>query len=348
MTHLVFFILAIIFSVLINGLFLKFAKTLGFKNNKDDTVIRWGNTSKPAFGGISFYIVFLMSFAIYAIVLADQKIPTSFLGVLIACSIGFLVGLADDAYNTKPLLKFLGQFSCAIILILTGNSINIFEMDILNWICTSFWVVGIMNSINMLDNMDAITTSVTISILFCALCILIIVNDTNSLYMWILTGTIGALFGFLYYNWNPSKMYMGDTGSQFIGALISAIGICFFWNGTYFISNETIAPKILTPILVFLPTIVDTTIVTINRISKGQSPFIGGKDHTTHHLSYLGLNDRRVALVFFALSITCLTIALYINYGISSWSNLVTGLVISFCIIIFGLLFAITKKKKIS
>ena len=109
MSYIIFFIFSIIFSLLINGLFLKFSRTLGTKNDSNTNEVRWSSITKPAFGGISFYIIFLMSFAIYAIMFAykGEKIDASFFGVLIAASIGFLVGLADDAYNTKPILKFI-------------------------------------------------------------------------------------------------------------------------------------------------------------------------------------------------------------------------------------------------
>ena len=161
---------------------------------------------------------------------ASKEIPLEFMGVLIASSIGFLIGLADDAYNTKPILKFSGQFACAIVLIATGNCIDIAGNDIVNYILTFVWVIGMMNSINMLDNMDGITTSVSIGVICTILFSLILSQNTDHLYFWVLLGTVAALLGFLYYNWNPSRMYMGDTGSQFLGALLAAVGI--FFSGT--------------------------------------------------------------------------------------------------------------------
>lgn len=305
MEYIIFLTFSIVFSLLINGLFLKFARTLGAKNDTNSDEIRWSSTTKPAFGGISFYIVFLMSFATYAIIFAKEEIDTSFFGVLIAASIGFLVGLADDAYNTKPILKFLGQFSCALVLIISGNYITLFDNDLLNYVITFVWIVGMMNSINMLDNMDGITTSVSIGTLSTALFVLIITEEFNGLYFWVILGTIGALIGFLYYNWNPSKMYMGDTGSQFLGVVLAAVGIHFFWNGFQVNDPQNSWGKFLTPLLVFLPSLVDTTTVTINRIAKGQSPFVGGRDHTTHHLSFLGLKDRYIAIFFLSLTFIC-------------------------------------------
>lgn len=346
MSYIIFFGFSIAFSALINGLFLKFSRTLGVKNNGSETMVRWGSTSKPAFGGISFYIVFLMAFAMYAILFAGtETIDTSFFGVLIASSIGFLVGLADDAYNTKPILKFSGQISCAIILIATDNYINIFENELINYAISFIWITGMMNSINMLDNMDGITTSVSIGALATALFAMIIVGDFNNLYFWVILGTIGSLIGFLYYNWNPSRMYMGDTGSQFLGVVLAAVGIHFFWNG-YEINDEgNIWPKLLAPILVFLPSLIDTTTVTINRLSKGQSPFVGGRDHTTHHLSYLGLKDRHIAIFFLGLTFLCGGITIYLNYQLKEWTSTITLVVISYILIVFIGLFSITKRK---
>lgn len=345
MSYIIFFTFSIVFSLLINGLFLKFARTLGSKNDTPSDEIRWSSTTKPAFGGISFYIVFLMSFATYAIMFATEEINTSFFGVLIAASIGFLVGLADDAYNTKPILKFLGQFACAVVLILSGNYINLFSNDILNYVITFVWIVGMMNSINMLDNMDGITTSVSIGTLSTALFVLVLTEQFHELYFWVILGTIGSLVGFLYYNWNPSKMYMGDTGSQFLGVVLAAVGIHFFWNGYQVNDPLNSWGKFLTPLLVFLPSLVDTTTVTINRISRGQSPFVGGRDHTTHHLSFLGLKDRHIAIFFLSLTFICGAIALYINYELKEWSLLVLISTIIFMTVIFGGLFGITKRK---
>lgn len=347
MHYIIFFISTIVFSLLINGLFLKFSRTLGTKNNPGETEIRWGSSTKPAFGGISFYIVFLLSFAVYAIVFASKEIPLDFFGILIASSIGFLIGLADDAYNTKPILKFLGQFACAFVLIKTNNYITLFENDWFNYSLTIVWVIGMMNSVNMLDNMDGITTSVSIGVISTVLFALILTQNMSHLYFWVLLGTVGALIGFLYYNWNPSRIYMGDTGSQFLGALLAAVGIYFFWNG-YEFSDSSFIPKAITPILAFLPSIIDTTCVTINRISRGQSPFVGGRDHTTHHLSYLGLKDRHIAIFFLSLTFVCGGIGLYFNYELKHWTTKASIGIITFILIAFTFLFGITKRKQIN
>ncbi|MBK8845164.1 MAG: hypothetical protein IPO27_00875 [Bacteroidetes bacterium] len=166
-----YFIFSLLFSFLLNKLFLKFSDTLGTKNNGAGEVIRWSATTKPVLGGLSFYILFLMSVAIYFAFFNTgvnvSTVSNSFIGIILSMAVGFLVGLADDAYNTKPFLKFSAQFACGFILIATGVYIKIFDNNYINYALTMFWVVGIMNSVNMLDNMDGITTTVS-AFIMCA------------------------------------------------------------------------------------------------------------------------------------------------------------------------------------
>lgn len=343
-----FTVCAILFSFLINGLFLKFSRTLGVKN-QDETMVRWSSTSKPAFGGISFYILFLFSIACYSILFEAVTYINDivrFLGVMAACSLGFVVGLADDAYNTKPFLKFFAQFSSAVILIATGTSINISGIAAIDYSLTVLWVVGLMNSINMLDNMDGITTTVSISVILAVLYMLVSKGEAMSIYFITLLGVLAGLIGFLFYNWNPSKMYMGDTGSQFLGVFLAAIGILYLWNGHAAPDFRIQTKQFIVALLVFIVPIIDTTTVTINRLLKGQSPFVGGKDHTTHHLSYLGLNDRQVAMTFFGLSFLSVIFLVIIDRFIKRWEYFHFGLFLAYFLVLFGFLYGTTRINK--
>ena len=330
------------FSFLINRIFLKFSKNLGIRNI-DDKVIRWNTTSKPAFGGISFFIVFLLVLTQYQIFFPNQYTPidTRLIGILVAASIGFLVGLADDAFNTNPLLKSIAQALCAIVLIATGNSICVFEAEWMNYGRTFLWVVGLMDSVNMLDNMDGITTIASIFALIGMLTVIVLNKTFESSYFVLVLGLIGALLGFLFFNWNPSKMYMGDTGSQFLGVELAALSIKFLWNHSAMEYNAT-SRQFLLPILAFIVPFSDTLTVVINRLSKGKSPFVGGKDHTTHHLSYLGLSDQSVALLVAGLGIFS-TVILLIALSITNWSHLFTILFAAYALVVFVSLFLTTK-----
>ena len=333
-----------IFSFLINSLFLKFVRTLGIRN-KDDTVIRWGSQSKPAVGGFSFYIVFLISIIIYSVFFDNNQVFLSkqFIGILLASMLGFLLGLADDAYNTRPILKFLTQVTCAVILLVTGTSINFSYLDSLNFFLTIVWVVGIMNSLNMLDNMDGITSTVSISIILSALTVMVFHQEYDTIYFMVLLGVMSSLFAFLYFNWHPSRMYMGDTGSQFLGVFLAAMGIRYLWNAEPPTGDLISARNLFLPLIVFMMPLIDTTTVVINRLMKGKSPFVGGKDHTTHALAYLGLSDGRVALVFWVLTLISLAIVIIMEKYLGEWSNSYTILFSFYLASMFGIFFYATR-----
>jgi UDP-GlcNAc:undecaprenyl-phosphate GlcNAc-1-phosphate transferase len=343
-----FFLASVLFSVLINKLFLKFVQTLGIRND-GDAVIRWNPRSKPAVGGFSFYILCLLSIIIFSVVVDINKVflNLEFVGFLFATMLGFLLGLADDAYNTKPLLKFFTQLACGCILVFTGTYISLSYMQPVNYVITIFWVVGIMNSLNMLDNMDGISATVSISIILSALAVLVLHNEFDSVYFMILVGVMAGIIGFLFYNWHPSKMYMGDTGSQFLGVFLAAIGIKYFWNAEPPTGDFISARNLLLPLIVFIMPIIDTTSVVINRIAKGQSPFIGGKDHTTHALAYLGFSDRQVALVFLAITLVSLIIVIICEKFLLNWNHVYTLIFSAYLLFMFSIFFYATRAKKI-
>ncbi len=340
---LLLFVCSLVFSVLVNRIFLRFSRNLGIRNI-DDKVIRWASTAKPSFGGISFFIVFLLSLTVSQFLFPDlpEKFDTRFVGFISAASLAFLIGLADDAYNTNPSLKFIAQFLCGITLVSTGNVIELFDYDIANYALTVFWVVGIMNSINMLDNMDAVATIASVSVIGALLISLILSQTLNSLYFLILVGLAGALLGFLFFNWSPSKMYMGDTGSQFLGVCLAALSIKFLWN--YPAEHMTSISRVLLVVLAFIVPLSDTTTVVINRIARGSSPFVGGKDHTTHHLSYMGLSEQSVALLLAGLGIVSASLS-FILLVANQWTGLFTILFTAYAILVFLSLYLVSTLK---
>lgn len=346
--HSGLFFAALVFSLLINSLFMRFARTLGIRE-QNPPLVRWSSASKPAFGGIGFFIVFLACFALYGVLFPGQVTDTlrpDLAGLLAATSLGFLMGLADDAYNTRPVLKFFVQLSCGGILVATGTYIDLFGLQWANVLITLVWVVGMMNSINMLDNMDGITSVVSMAILATAMSVMLLLPLLDPVFLVLMLGTTAALCGFLFYNWYPSRMFMGDTGSQFLGVFLAFVGIRFFWNAPSPLGNMEPARQVLGAVVVFLLPLADTTIVSINRISRGRSPFIGGRDHTTHHLSYAGLSDGQVALSFIGISLLNAFLAFLIHHFIPVWKPLHTVLFSLYCLTVFGTLFALTRRTR--
>jgi UDP-GlcNAc:undecaprenyl-phosphate GlcNAc-1-phosphate transferase len=192
--------------------------------------------------------------------------------------------------------------------------------------------------------MDAITTLVSITIIISALIMLYLNSESDNIYIIMLIGTLSALIGFLFFNWHPSKIYMGDTGSQFLGLFLAAIGIMYFWNPV----NKTVEPsqtkQFFLTILTFAIPIIDTTSVVINRIRKGKSPFIGGKDHTTHCFFFSGLTEKRIAIMYTGICMVSMFFNFLIIRYIDNWGYLHVVLFTIYFLALFWFLYAPTRK----
>ena len=335
-------------AILINVILLRFSKSLGIRN-KNDVVIRWSNQSKPSLGGVSFFVVFVFAAIAYSVVFGEDRNVfqnPEFLGLFAAGSIAFLMGLADDAYNTRPLIKLTVQILCGVFFVLTDTTLHLFHQETLDAILTVLWVVIIMNSLNMLDNMDGITgTAVFFILLSCLLSNWLIFEFNTNIFTLINSSFIGAVIGFLTMNIHPSKLFMGDAGSQFIGLFVAFFSIQNHWN----VSFDTESPSwlgICIALVAFTPAAVDTLAVVINRLKRGQSPMVGGKDHTTHHLVYAGLSDRKVWYVFLVISaLACLLSVAMVNL-VKLNTYIPVAFFISYFIFVFILLYRNTIKYK--
>jgi len=342
----VFFAVAFSVSFIINSFFLKFARTLGIRN-KNDVSIRWSSTSKPSLGGISFYFTFLIGFMFYAVLFGETDVfqNKSLLGLFFGVTLAFLLGLSDDAYNTRPLLKLSIQITCGLILVFTDSAIELFQNDLINGSLTVLWVVGIMNSINMLDNMDGITTVTSMSIITTLIAVSIPFVVFNQVEVFLLITSLGALSAFLIFNFNPAKMFMGDTGSQFLGMFLAYFSIKILWNNGIADNDYSLMSNFTLVVLVFAIPIIDTTIVSINRMLRGQSPMVGGKDHTTHHLVYKGLTEKQVTYLFILLGIVSVLLAFMVKTYIPKESMFVFVIWI-YLITVFILLFSMSRKQE--
>jgi UDP-GlcNAc:undecaprenyl-phosphate GlcNAc-1-phosphate transferase len=337
--YAVFFVGSLVFGLAIYFLLLRFIRTLGVRNLEEHQLVRWTSQTKPSLGGLGFYLIFLLSFAALSVVpiegvdLYNHKI----LGIFTASTIGFLLGLADDAYNTNPLVKFMGQVACGIVLIATGLVIPISPKEGVNMVFTMLWVVGLMNSLNMLDNMDGITASVSVSALLGALAFVFAGSGVEA-FRFMLYGVLAALVGFLWYNWHPSRMYMGDTGSMFLGVFLAAVAILLFWDNRVDNAEWLQLRQFLIPLMMFVMPITDTITVFVRRLARRQSPFVGGKDHTTHQLAFLGLPDWGVGVVFSVGSLLGVVLAFWIHSERNNWTFTHTLFVLVGYLVFFALM----------
>lgn len=343
------FLLSFLAAVLIDRFFIK--RPIKFLVKKaNNSAIRFSTQSKPIFGGISFYSIFLLLMIVYFVLFNEEVFVSSeYISILIIVTLSFFMGLADDLINTSPFFKFIVQLICSVIFIYSGAYIKISPIEWINYVITIFWVVGIMNSINMLDNMDAVTSLVSLSIISGVIFGSIFFDVSISILgKFVLLGTAASLLAFLFFNWNPSKMYMGDNGSQYLGAILAWVGIVFFWNSVKIEEMQYAYnfKQALIVVLAYVIPLTDTTTVSINRMLKGKSPFVGGRDHTTHHLFYLGLSVRWVGFLLFLLNTIGVIVALYLINNSNSIEYKKLWYFMIFPVITFLLLYIITHISK--
>ena len=316
--------LAVILSFFIHKLLLKYSAGFGMKNHESEGQIRWTNSVKPSVGGVGIFLLFLFGISVGLMSLQSELFADPrFSGLVWASLLGFVIGLMDDVYQISPTQKFTGQILCAVVLYYSGVFIEISSLPIVNFIISVFWVIGIMNSINMLDNMDGIS-GVTISgILLSMISVMYFTGTITISYAMLILGVIGGLIGFLSFNWNPAKIYLGDTGTQFLGVFLAGLAMLFLWNIQ---PNEGFvlfnASQLIIPVMVFALPIIDTATVFIRRIWRGQSPFIGGRDHTTHNLAIFGVQESKVPLIFASVNVCTLIMVSIISVCMADWNSL--------------------------
>ncbi len=346
----------VIYSIISIGLYIIlhnffYRKATHFKINKaNQKAIRWSSQKKPVAGGITFFLSFLFANVFFLISQPTNiQIDAQYFYIAIALIFAFLIGLADDMLSVSPNLKLVFQTLSAILLIYSGLYIKIFDNNWFNYIISIFWYVGMMNSVNMLDNMDAISTVVSISVLFQFL-IIDAVLVKNIYELLIILALLFSLTTFLLYNRHPAKMYMGDNGSLFLGLFLAIFGVKYLWNHPVY--NNEIYFQWLPFVFIlssFLIPLTDTTTVTINRLLQKKSPFVGGRDHTTHALSMLGLSENKIAILFFVLNMIGTSLVAYMIVY-ENYSPILTGISIFYCTFVVLFLyinaFRINKKNK--
>lgn len=288
-------------------------KFVAFKRAPAPGQIRWASQQKPAAGGISFAVALVLG-AVFGWGLDSHFSPAQWGGVAAGAVLAFGVGLVDDFKHVSALRKLLVQLACAALVVGVGLGVQCTGWAVVDAAITVFWVVGLMNAVNMLDNMDGITSITSVfSALFVVLAAALNLGSLGSEAA-VFLALIAGLFGFLVVNWHPSKMYMGDAGSMLLGFLLAVGSIAFGWNlGAD--TGEFAATDLLVALLVMALPLTDTAVVIINRLAHGVSPATGGRDHTTHNLSYLGLADNQVAVTYSFVGMINLCWALWIAYG---------------------------------
>jgi UDP-GlcNAc:undecaprenyl-phosphate GlcNAc-1-phosphate transferase len=208
----------------------------------------------------------------------------------------FALGFADDVYHLKPYAKLVGQLVIAALTVVSGPVLPWTSVPVIDQAISLFWIVGITNAINLLDNMDGLAGGVAcIGATFQSIFFLLQHQYPQA---GVCTALAGSLLGFLFFNWNPASIFMGDCGALFLGYALSTLAM----QSSYGRSRGLLL-TIAAPVLVMLVPIFDTTFVTIVRTIRGRPVSQGGRDHTSHRLVTLGLSERRAVALLLAVGV---------------------------------------------
>ncbi|MDD4979838.1 MAG: hypothetical protein PHC54_01000 [Candidatus Omnitrophica bacterium] len=258
---------------------------------------RWHKYPTAILGGISIYLASMISAFALGIINKDT------LGLFIGATFLFVVGLLDDKYHIRPYTKLFLQIIAACIAVFFGAAIGLPINEILIIPLTLIWIVGVTNSFNLLDNIDGLAAGIAaISSLMIFCSSLIFGSNILGVFGLVLAG---ATLGFLPYNLNPAKIFMGDSGSMFLGYSLAFISI----SGTTRNISHLFA-TILIPVFILSVPIFDTIFVMIIRKLQGKKIFEGGTDHTSHRLVALGLSPKKTVFLLYIISIAFGLIAL--------------------------------------
>jgi len=236
----------------------------------------------PYFGGLAIYLAFLMSLAF------TFEFRHDVLGIILGGTIVVMLGLIDDFGVLTPWTKLAGQLLAVFVLIKSGIRIEIAAFpEWLDLVLTVVWMVGLINAFNLLDIMDGLSAGVgAVSAVF-LLIVAVLQNDQMMVFM--LAALIGSLIGFLRYNWQPARIYMGDTGAMFIGLLLGAMTMIEKYPSDHPFS-------LLTPVFILGIPIFDTLFVMYVRYQRGLPIFWGSPDHIAIRLRHWGMSVPQVVI----------------------------------------------------
>ena len=259
---------------------------------------RMHKTPIPRVGGLAIFLGFIVSVLIFG------RIDSDIRAILLGSVVIVLLGIVDDVVALKPSTKFLGQIIAALIPIMANVRISLltnpFNGDSfirLGWLSvpiTLLWIVGMTNAVNFIDGLDGLACGVSSIASLTVFTIALMVSEP---YVAIIMAALsGACFGFLPYNLNPAQIFMGDTGSMFLGYVLATMSITGLFKLYAIIS-------FIVPFMILGLPIFDTGFAIVRRLLKGQSPLKADRGHIHHRLVDMGFDQKQSVAILYAVSV---------------------------------------------
>ena len=284
---------------------------------------RWHRGTPSLFGGVPIWLTCL---GLCSLILPFSD--RSVWNVLAASCLMFVLGLADDIFHLRPQAKLAGQLVAATLVVGSGVVYPLVQSPLVNAVVSVVWIVGITNAFNLLDNMDGLTAGVAlISAVYLAT---FYVSNGSRDYAFLAVVVAGAAAGFLLFNFNPARIFMGDCGSLFLGFLLGSASLLEVTH------VSGVPPLVLAPLVVLAIPVFDTLFVSVTRRLRGQPISQGGTDHSSHRLVHLGLNERSAVLLLNLLSLTSGAVAIAARHLLYSHAIALIGFWFLF-LLLFGI-----------
>ena len=253
----------------------------------------------PRLGGLAIFLGFILSVLIFL------PITTAMRGMLMGSVIIVILGVFDDVKNLPARFKFVVQIMAALVAVYAGNRIevisnpNVFSdnpywtLGVWSIPVTVIWIVAITNAVNLIDGLDGLACGVSTISSLTMLAIALMVSESNVAIM--MAALAGACLGFLPYNLNPAKIFMGDTGSTFVGFILATVSVQGMFKMYTIISF--VAPFLMLGLPIF-----DVCFAVVRRISKGQSPMSPDRSHVHHRLIDMGFSQKQTVGILYVIS----------------------------------------------
>ncbi|MGM0369270.1 MAG: MraY family glycosyltransferase [Bacillota bacterium] len=296
-------LLSLVISLVLTPLMERLAWLLGAVDHPNSR--RINQQSIPSLGGLAIYFSFVLSLLIVGI---NHK----FYPLLVSLSLIVVVGVLDDLYEISALAKLSGQLVAALSLVLLGIRIELISdlsggVYYLGWLSipvTLFWLVGVTNTVNLIDGLDGLAAGVSI---IAAVTLGVIAYQQGQIeVLSLIVPLVASTLGFLPYNLNPAQIFMGDTGSMFLGFSLGAIAIISY------LKVITVVTLLISVLALGVP-MLDTIFAIIRRKLAGNPLFKADKEHLHHQLINLGLSQVDVMIIIYAISVFLSMIAVGIN-----------------------------------
>ncbi len=331
MYHFILFLFAFLFVYFFTNYVRKIAIRLNFIDNPEER--KFHTTPTPLLGGIAILFGMIVSliasyYICHNLIPPIKEISYFFIGLFLVC----LLGLYDDYSMMNPYIKFIIQSFIALLFIFGTKLTNILGLPFITIPILLLWMVGLMNALNFLDNMDGITAGMA-AILGAGYFAIGILSHNHFLSL-ISVIFIGSCLGFLVHNFHPAKIFLGDAGSMLIGYTLAVLGIALL--NQIVIINSTVNLTSLLPILLLSYAIFDISLVSFTRQRDGRNILEGGKDHSTHRIGTATNSVRVTALMVYLINIIIVLITVIIFEVNNQFLTLVTTIIFALIFLFFG------------